>query len=161
MAKQIPLANRFWENVVRTETCWLWAGRLDKQGYGIIPQRKNDGTYTPARAHRISWQLINGDIPSDKILCHKCNIRNCVNPQHLYIGTHTDNINDAIRAGTANPVASLGSRNASAKLTEELVKQMRLDYAQGGVRLKDLSKKYGVSISTAGKIINHKIWRHV
>jgi HNH endonuclease len=77
----------------KTDSCWLWKGRIDKNGYG---------TYGPKVAHRVVWTLLVGKIPKGKQLNHKdkiCPNRHCVNPEHLYIGTQKQNMQDRLRAG--------------------------------------------------------------
>lgn len=76
--------------------CWIWKGRKDKDGYGILYIKKN------VKAHRYSWELKNGRIPEGFILCHKCDNTSCVNPDHLYIGTHLDNARDRINKENKN-----------------------------------------------------------
>lgn len=101
-----PLKDRFWEKVEITETCWLWRGAIDEEtGYGKlgISAHKIEG------AHRIAYKIFNGQIPSGLDVCHRCNIRQCVNPDHLYAGTRKQNMEQAVRDGR------LGRKNASSK----------------------------------------------
>lgn len=83
----------FWAKVEKTPTCWLWKGSVS-QGYGATYFR---GHLT--RAHRASWIMANGEIPKGKIACHKCDVPLCVNPDHIFIGTHKDNMQDMISKG--------------------------------------------------------------
>ncbi len=73
--------------------CWLWQGGLCK-GYGHI---KIAGK--TKKVHRVYWEILNGPIPDGLFVCHNCDIRNCVNPTHLFVGTHTDNMQDMIKKG--------------------------------------------------------------
>src|SRR4051812_15429853 len=80
------VADRLWKHVEKTETCWLWTGYCDRAGYGTIQIAK-----APALVHRVSYEIHVGQIPSDKIVRHTCDVRNCVRPDHLLIGTSKDN----------------------------------------------------------------------
>ena len=93
---RIPLLERFWKNVNKTNSCWLWTA-CKKGDYGKIKEGK-DGTPMFA-VHRFSWELHNGKIPKGMLVCHKCDVKNCVNPDHLFIGTYRDNIRDAMNKG--------------------------------------------------------------
>lgn len=88
----------FWLKVdVRgANDCWLWTASVDTSGYGwgISVNRSRRIT-----AHRYSWMLKNGPIPRGMIICHKCNTPRCVNPKHLYAGTHKDNMRDLLSSG--------------------------------------------------------------
>ena len=82
----IPLEERFWSKVLKTDGCWIWQGGLDYDGYGQI---KNVGT---DRAARVSWRIANGAIPKGLVVDHICRVRSCVNPSHLRLLTNTQNI---------------------------------------------------------------------
>lgn len=94
----------FWSLVNKDGSggCWLYEGPLSFEGYGYVncgngPRRKQ------YQAHRYAWEiLLKKPLPADKLLLHHCDIRNCVNPDHLYLGTRKDNIQDAIRRGRYN-----------------------------------------------------------
>lgn len=95
-----PLAERFWLRVKKTECgCWLWTGSKARCGYGTIGLgRRGDGT---AYAHRVSYELHVGPIPGGMLALHKCDVRTCVNPAHLFLGTKRDNTQDMMRKGRA------------------------------------------------------------
>jgi len=80
--------------VPRINDCWLYEHPLNHNGYGLIYWE-----HKTRRVHRVAWELFNGPIPKDLQILHKCDVRNCVNPQHLYLGTHSDNMQDRIKSG--------------------------------------------------------------
>ena len=93
------LCDRFWSKVdiKGPDECWEWKAYISTKGYGrIYAHNKVEG------AHRIAWELTNGPIPSNKLVLHKCDNRKCVNPNHLYLGTHSDNICDAVERKRGN-----------------------------------------------------------
>lgn len=92
-----PISERFWSKVDKTPTCWLWTGARDKSGYGYVGVQP--GYFQGA--HRVAWALIHGPIPDGLYVLHRCPDppnRLCVNPEHLYLGTARDNMDDVIRA---------------------------------------------------------------
>src|SRR3990167_8095086 len=87
---KLTLQERFWKHVNKTENCWLWTAYCIPQGYGVFNVHKGKWQY----AHRIAYQFIKGFIPLDKEVMHSCHIRKCVNPNHLKLGTHLENMRD-------------------------------------------------------------------
>lgn len=96
-----PLAHRFWEKVVKTESCWLWMGAKNRCGYGQLTYQKKHIT-----AHRASLMIHGVEIPAGMMVCHSCDNPPCVNPQHLWIGTNSDNQKDSVRKGRNVPPPS-------------------------------------------------------
>lgn len=91
--------DRIFHNI---DGCWIWSdGLLSNKGYGILP-RKHQLVVKEARAHRLSFRLFHGRIDSGKVICHKCDVTSCVNPEHLFQGTQKDNMDDMINKGRAN-----------------------------------------------------------
>jgi ribosome-binding protein aMBF1 (putative translation factor) len=107
-------------------------------------------------AHRISWQLHNGPIPPGMFVCHRCDNPPCVNPDHLFLGTHADNLRDASRKGRMR----LGANNINAKLSEDTVRIIRA-LSASGLSQNTLSKQFGVAQVTIHKIIHRQLWKSV
>lgn len=97
-AKAVPLVERFWPKVEKPsgDGCWVWTGCRVKKGYGIV---RLDRSERMASVHRVSWALHNGPIPDGLLVLHRCDNPPCVNPDHLFLGTHTDNMKDMVRKG--------------------------------------------------------------
>ena len=84
---------RFWSQVKKTPTCWLWLGATVENGYGQFAE----SPVRRVRAHRFSYQLSNGAIPVGIMICHHCDVKTCVRPEHLFAGTQADNMQDFVR----------------------------------------------------------------
>ena len=144
---------KFSSNKFDEEFCWEWLGYLDKGGYGAI---KVSGV--PKQAHRVSWELHRGDIPEGKMVLHKCNNSKCVNPNHLYVGTHRDNMLDAIKAGTFAGLKK-GESHSSSVLTTENVKNIRELYITGIFLQSSLAEMYGISKAQLNNIVHYRQWK--
>jgi transposase len=119
--------------------CWEWQGSLSESGYGqfFITSRSYKGTGS-MRAHRVSFMMHNDvDLEPEELLCHTCDNRKCVNPEHLFVGTSADNTADAIEKG----------RHPTATLTEEQVWDLLKKY-QEGWRPKDLAEEFGIHVAS-------------
>jgi hypothetical protein len=143
-----PVQERFWRFVEPDPNsgCWLWSGAHDKDGYGLI--REN---YKNVRAHRLSYEMHKGAVGADLMVCHRCDVPSCVNPDHLFLGDNSDNQIDCARKG----------RNASQKLTVDAVREMRRIWAADNGSHKRLVEQFGVSSGIVSQIVNGRKWRHV
>ena len=128
--------------------CWLWLLSLKVDGYGHATfNSKYIG------AHRLAWIAFKGEIPDGLHVLHRCDTRCCVNPEHLFLGTNRDNIDDMLRKGRSRR----GERHLDAKLTEEQVRAIRKDPRTH----RELSAEYGVGYGVIGQIKRREIWKHV
>ena len=133
--------------------CWGWTGGINKpSGYAVFRDRAT----AVSAAHRVAYQLFVGPIPKGMFVCHKCDNPGCVNPKHLFLGTHKDN-----QADKAKKKRATGERNGNAKLTPAKVLKIRKDYAAEKFNMYELADKYSVTRPLIGAIINRKIWTHI
>lgn len=156
-AKRTPLADRFWKKVNKTETCWLWTGSLNQSGYGRI--NPGGGGSQPVETHRVSWEMAHGPIPDKAFVLHKCDVRNCVNPDHLFLGDNLANARDMIAKDRCQ-LRSGGSGEFSAyrKMTWGQVLCIRDKYAEG-MKQSDIAAEYGLTQSGVSKIVRMKVWK--
>lgn len=129
--------------------CWLWVGGVNSDGYGTWT------AHGETKAHRASWVLHNGAIPAGKHVLHKCDQPNCVNPDHLFLGTHQDNMADLRAKGRA--YGAKGEANYGAKITEEQALSIMQDGRSGSA----IAKEFGISKEMVSNIRNGKSWVHL
>ncbi len=155
----------FWEKVQMSETgCWLWMAGLNKHGYGKFGIRQSCSRSYIATgelaAHRVSWVLHFGPVPDKLWVLHKCDVRSCVNPAHLWLGTPLDNNRDMMSKG--REVRIIGEAHHSAKLTDAQVLEIRQLRASGdGWTHAKLAAKFGVARSPVRDIVIRKTWTHI
>lgn len=151
--KDQSLESRFFAKVIKTESCWLWKTRGRR--YGSI----KDGNKTKS-INRVSWEIHFGPIPEGLEVCHTCDNTFCVNPGHLFLGTHEDNMKDMKSKGRSNGGSPPGENCGSSKLTNEQVIEIRrlgsLDLSH-----QKIAERFNVSRRTIGFIINKETWRHI
>lgn len=143
---------RFMSKVEKTESCWNWKASKHLFGYGWF---RFEGKTTTA--HRVSYILHKGTIPKGAHILHSCDNPRCVNPKHLRIGTNSDNREDCVRKNRQTK----GSKNGGAKLNEDSVISIRLEYNRNKATQRSLARKYKVSLTLINRIVNKKIWRHI
>ncbi len=153
----IPLEVRFWRCVgPPTETgCTLWTGTRNKAGYGNIGKGDRN-----VLAHRVAYEIAHGPIPARILVLHNCpggDNPACVNPAHLWLGTHADNAVDAFAKGQS----PRGEERTQSKLTEAAVLAIRARYAAGGITAAQLAHEYGVCRALVQAVLLRQRWSHV
>lgn len=154
IGKRIPTEVKFWESVERSEGCWVWAGARDRRprhGYGIT---RVDGRNVGA--HRVAWELTHGPIPSGQHVLHRCDNPPCVNPAHLFLGTHQDNMRDMM----AKVRNARGERSGNAKLIVGDVRRIRWLVRQGHSQ-SAVARLFGLNSGTVNRISRGLSWKHV
>ncbi len=152
-AQRKDIAEAFWAKVEKTSDCWLWTGGKARFGHGLFTMGHKGRTIG---AHRFSYEQVYGPIPDGLAVCHRCDTPACVRPDHLFLGTRTDNNLDKVHKGRQ----SNGQAIWQAKLTEDDVRAIRV--APGGWgKIKALAERYGVDPDTITRIRHGKLWKHV
>ncbi len=145
---------RFWSKVHKSGECWIWSGATHDGGYGILRIGSlRDGSRTLVKAHRFSWELINGPVPDGLFVCHHCDNPPCVNPSHLFLGTCAANNADMY----AKNRESFGEDHPRAKLSSAEVRLIRSEASHGNHGR--LAQRFGVSRATVDYIASGKTWR--
>lgn len=166
----------FWKNVKESDVnfcegtpCWEWQAYTRDDGYarmGIGKSCKKE------LCHRVSWVLHNGEINDGLLVCHKCDNPKCVNPKHLFLGTHLDNALDKISKGRDNPAIGdrnitrkhpekfQGEKNGGAKLTQQKVDEIRKIHALRKYKQKELAAMFQMSVIQIDRIVNFRSWKN-
>lgn len=161
-ARTVPVEERIWPKVTKTETCWEWTGAHTQEGQGQI--RVSGATKLVTR---IVWELTNGPIPPGLFVCHHCDNPSCVRPDHLFLGTQTDNMQDAVAKGRVRNGAEThpesfrkGEHHGMAKLTEDQAKAI-LERSAAGETRRSLAREFNVSTWTIRQIALGHLWKHL
>jgi hypothetical protein len=173
---------RFWAKVNQGDGCWEWQGKRIG-GYGILLTGPA-GAQRRERAHRVSWEINRGPIPSGAFVLHSCDNPPCVNPDHLHLGTNADNMAEMRERGRSfhGPAlqarmrerAARGERHGwkthpdaiprgegcgASKLTRAIVRELRRRYAEGGVSQRQLAAEFGITQGTLWSLLRGLTWR--
>lgn len=155
----IPMEIRLKKMVdVDSNGCWNWTGSFRSSGYGKINVGSNKlGTRRTVTASRLSYETFVGKIPDGMVVCHTCDNRACINPEHLFVGTLKDNYDDMVVKGRRKVLK--GTELPHTKLTEDIVRAIREESKSSTYA--ELSRKYGVCPTTVRRIAIREIWKHI
>jgi len=138
--------------------CWIWIGTRTPAGYGRLTISNGKSGGKSHDAHRLSWQVFRGDIPEGMCVLHKCDNPACINPEHLFLGTFKDNMQDCIKKGRWGARRE-GEAVFGAKLTEEQVRWIRQNPYRWTQT--EMAKHLRVDQSIVSRAANKRNWRHV
>lgn len=142
---------RLWAQVKRGEGCWEWTSPTLVDGYGLL---RIDGK-SKKLAHRFSYELHCGPIPEGMHVLHHCDNRLCVRPDHLFLGTQTDNMRDMVAKGRNADIG--GAKNPNARLSPSQVEEIRTLRASGHSR-PEVARRFGISTQMVSLITTGKSW---
>lgn len=140
---------RFMKKVVLDEesNCWVWTACKNSDGYGHF----GVGPSTPGKAHRVSYELFRGPIPDGQMVCHKCDNPSCVNPEHLFLGSGQDNMDDRQAKGRT----ARGVRNGKSKITPEIARYIR----RSPLSERKIARELGVHRGTVNAVRSGRTWK--
>jgi len=139
---------RFWAKVDKGGECWVWTASVNNHGYGQFTHKGR-----PVKAHRFSWFLAHGEWPTQQVL-HHCDNPPCVRPDHLFQGTHADNMKDAASKGKIIGFQKGVAHPWARKLTPDQVREIRSSTDRRAV----LAERYGVHWLTITRVRTRRMW---
>ncbi len=157
------LATLFWPKVQRSESCWEWQASVTTTGYGELSWPGHGRQ--KIRAHRASWLIHFGDIPGGLFICHHCDNKLCVRPDHLFLGTLADNAADAAAKGIIRATRARGERCGNTKLTDAQVAEIRQRHVprvhparHTGSSTTELAREFGITPQYVWQLVSG-MWR--
>lgn len=153
------LPERFWDRADQRDSdgCWPWTGNRNEAGYGRFGVSRERGEVL---AHRLSWELTYGAIPEGLFVCHRCDHPECVRPDHLFLGTHQDNMADTVTKGRGNGRSEPGELHGRARLKNSDIPTIRLLYAQG-TSIAMIARQYHVGETTVRHVVLGETWAYI
>ena len=145
------LKNKFFSCVDKTGDCWEWTAYKNRGGYGTIRVGAKK-----QYAHRVSYYINTGEDPGGKCVCHRCDNPACVNPDHLFLGTHKDNTLDMLQKNRQIK----GEQQTTAKISETQVKAI-LTLVELGFTRKRVAEIFKIKVLTVYRIVKGRAWKHV
>lgn len=154
-----PIIERFMKHVRKEDQCWIWTGNKHDYGYGIFRVYDNNLKPIPEFAHRVSLKIFKGIELGNLHACHKCDNPSCVNPEHLFAGTHKDNMTDMAKKNRGIKEAPWvhGEKHPNSKLTADQVIAIKKDTRKPNA----IAVDYGVSDTLIRNILQGKTWAHL
>lgn len=152
-AAREPIEVRFWRHVDKSGECWEWTGQINRFGYGLMSVESRRAART---AHRIAWRLTHGDIPAGLHVCHSCDNRRCVRPDHLWLGTNADNVADRERKGRHHDCR--GENASNAKITWAIAGEIRRLSAEG-LKRREIASALGTTPRIVDGVTRGGTWR--
>lgn len=144
--------------------CWNWKGLKSRFGYGVIGKSPYIRTGKKTYTHQLSWMIYNGEIPDGMFVCHHCDNPACVNPDHLFLGTPQDNVDDKMRKGRHKTRVHYGKSHPQHGTNSKFHKLSDLDVQEirklkkDGSTLRFIANKFGVAHGTINSIIQGRKW---
>lgn len=150
-----PIKDRILERIKKIDSgCWVWQGAIFKDGYGAIGIRRTGSK----RAHRVAYEAFKGQIPDGLWVLHRCDTPACVNPEHLFLGTPSDNTKDMLSKGRRQVLR--GENHPMSRFSERFVWALRkLD--RFGIPIADLARMYGLSYFAVHQLCRGRGWSHI
>lgn len=155
---------RFMSYVKKTKTCWLWIGGKSGSGYAFFTYKGRS-----VKASRFILEATNGPLSKDAVVCHNCDVKACVNPLHLFVGTAKDNYLDRVMPpplpqytrALVNKSVNNCEVNGMAKLSRGKVLLIKAMHATGRFTQTEIASGLGVNVTTIHRVIKGETWRHV
>lgn len=153
-ARTTPLCGTFTRgrSMIQTPEC-VAAASIGTHGYGQVWDGRR-----MARAYRVAWEKANGPIPDGLCVLHHCDNPACINVEHLFLGTHADNMQDKAKKGRARTSDRRGEANTAATLTREEVRTIRALWASGETRQSEIAQRFGVCQQHVSRIVRGALW---
>ena len=144
----LSLEERFWAKVEKSDGCWLWVGGKTSAGYGAMAA----GPEGVKLAHVVSWELHNGPVPDGTEVCHDCDTPPCVRPDHLFLGTHIDNMRDMVSKDRSSGKLTIAQVNA---IRERYIPR---DSSHGCTAM---AREFGVTVAAISAVTTGRTFKHI